>query len=192
MLCAHITLAPGQTESVRFVIGWNFPNCENYWSAARGSDCDCDDGACCEPSSTPEKTWKNYYATQWEDAQESAAYAMLHWTRLRAETERFKEALFASDLPHAALDAVSANLSVLKSPTVLRLEDGTFYGLEGCHPSAGCCEGSCTHVWNYAQALPFLFPTLERSMREADYAYNQRPDGGLSFRLQLPHGQWTL
>ena len=27
----------------------------------------------------------------------------------------------------AALDAVSANLSSLKTPTVLRLEDGTFY-----------------------------------------------------------------
>ncbi len=71
---------------------------------------------------------------------------------------------------------------------MLRLEDGTFYGWEGCHPSAGCCEGSCTHVWNYQQALPFLFPRLERSMRDADYAYNLRPDGGMPFRLQLPIG----
>jgi len=101
---------------------------------------------------------------------------------------RFKETLFASDLPEAALEAVSANLSVLKSPTVMRLEDGTFYGFEGCHASAGCCEGSCTHVWNYAQALPFLFPRLERSMRETDYAYNEGPDGAMSFRLQLPLG----
>ena len=113
---------------------------------------------------------------------------MQHWARLHAETRRFKKTLFASDLPGAALDAISANLSVLKSPTVLRLEDGTFYGWEGCHPSAGCCEGSCTHVWNYAQALPFLFPKLERSMREANFAFNQRPDGGLAFRLQLPIG----
>ena len=28
----------------------------------------------------------------------------------------------------------AANLSILKSPTTLRLEDGTFYGWEGCHP----------------------------------------------------------
>ncbi len=90
--------------------------------------------------------------------------------------------------PGTALDAVSANISILKSPTVLRLEDGTFYGWEGCHPTAGCCEGSCTHVWNYQQALPFLFPNLERSMRDADYAYNLRPDGGMPFRLQLPIG----
>jgi hypothetical protein len=52
----------------------------------------------------------------------------------------------------------------------------------------GSCEGSCTHVWNYAYALPFLFPRLERSMREADYAYNLRPDGGMAFRIQLPLG----
>ncbi len=76
----------------------------------------------------------------------------------------------------------------------MRLEDGTFYGFEGCHPAAGCCEGSCTHVWNYAQALPFLFPQLERSMREADYRYNLRPDGGMAFRLQLPLGseRWSF
>ncbi len=55
-------------------------------------------------------------------------------------------------------------------------------------PTAGCCEGCCTHVWNYAQALPFLFPALERSMREADYHYNLREDGGMPFRLQLPIG----
>jgi non-lysosomal glucosylceramidase len=54
----------------------------------------------------------------------------------------------------------------------------------------GCCEGSCTHVWNYAQALPFLFPKLERSMREADFRYNLRSDGGMAFRLQLPLGSY--
>jgi hypothetical protein len=58
----------------------------------------------------------------------------------------------------------------------------------------GSCEGSCTHVWNYAYALPFLFPRLERSMREADYRYNLREDGGMPFRIQLPlgSGQWPF
>ena len=70
----------------------------------------------------------------------------------------------------------------------MRLEDGTFYGFEGCHCTCGCCEGSCTHVWNYAQALPFLFPRLARSMREVDFAYNQTSTGGMPFRLQLPLG----
>ena len=44
------------------------------------------------------------------------------------------------------------------------------------------------HVWTYAYALPFLFPDLERSMRDADFRYNAGADGGMAFRLQLPLG----
>lgn len=177
VLAAHIEIAPGATKTVRFIISWSFPNCQNYWK-----------------KNAPKDTWKNYYATLWPDAQASAQYALTHWDRLEAETQQFKDALFASDLPPAALDAVSANISILKSPTALRLEDGTFYGWEGLHPTEGCCEGSCTHVWNYQQALPFLFPKLERSMRSADYKYNLRADGGMPFRIQLPIGssQWEF
>jgi uncharacterized protein (DUF608 family) len=178
-LAAHLELKPGQRGRVRFVIAWNFPNCQNYWNLKAGE---------CASRCGVSATWKNYYATRFADARASARYGLKHWDRLYAQTAAFKEALFSSDLPPAALDAVSANLSILKSPTAMRLEDGTFYGWEGCHPSAGCCEGSCTHVWNYAQALAFLFPRLERSMRQADYRYNLREDGGMPFRLQLPLG----
>jgi non-lysosomal glucosylceramidase len=178
LLAVRLELAPGQSGRVRFVISWSFPNCENYWT---------NPAACCGEAG-PRPIWKNYYATRWPDSLASARYALENWDRLAEGTQRFHDALFASSLPPAALDAISANLSILKSPTVLRLEDGTFYGWEGCHPAAGCCEGSCTHVWNYAQALPFLFPALERSMREADYRYNLRDDGGMAFRLQLPLG----
>ena len=84
------------------------------------------------------------------------------------------------------MDAVSANIAVLKSPTVWRLEDGTLYGWEGAGEREGSCEGSCSHVWAYAQALPALFPALSRSMREAEYKYNWAEDGSMSFRLMLP------
>ena len=179
LLAAHLTLQPGETGRARFVISWNFPNVTNYWNTA-AYDCAKERGL--------GPTWKNYYATLWEDSAASASYALSEWDRLEADTRLFKETLFSSDIPAAAMDAVSANLSILKSPTVMRLPDGTFYGFEGCHPAAGCCEGSCTHVWNYAQVLPFLFPALERSMRAADYQYNLRPDGGMPFRIQLPLG----
>ncbi|MCX6047355.1 MAG: GH116 family glycosyl-hydrolase [Chloroflexi bacterium] len=186
LLAAHVSIAPGETKQIRFVIAWNFPNCENYWKPVSGTSIDRDDMG--EDYMPPKSTWKNYYATLWQDSRASAEYALSQWDRLYAETKRYHDALFASDLPPAALDAVSANISILKSSTVLRLEDGTFYGWEGVHPTEGCCEGSCTHVWNYAQALPFLFPKLERSMRTADYVYNLRADGGMPFRLQLPIG----
>jgi hypothetical protein len=52
----------------------------------------------------------------------------------------------------------------------------------------GSCDGSCTHVWNYQQALPHLFPTLERSLRETEFAFNQQPNGGFTFRQTPAHG----
>ncbi|NLF38679.1 hypothetical protein GX586_04495 [bacterium] len=179
VLAARLAIPARTTGRIRFVISWHFPTCENYWHANARENA--------LKAGVP-PTWKNYYATIWPDAAASARYALKHWPRLFAETKRFKDALFSSTLPAAAIDAISANISILKSPTVLRLEDGTFYGFEGCHGKAGCCPGSCTHVWNYAQALPFLFPNLERSMRAADYKYNLRPDGGMPFRLSLPLG----
>lgn len=184
-LAAHLDLAPGEKRSVRFVISWNYPNCTNYWNPEAAS-CDCADGTC---APTTPATWKNYYASLFTDSGQSAAYALANWQRLHDCTRRYADALFSSTLPAHVLDAISANISILKSPTVLRLEDGSFYGFEGCHGCAGCCEGSCAHVWNYAYALPFLFPRLERSMRDLDYRYNMRFDGKMGFRLQLPLGR---
>lgn len=186
-LAARIELMPGEKKAVRFALAWNYPNCHNYWNP---ESCGCDDGSC-GPSDKQQlpQTWKNYYATLFDDSTRSAAYVLEHWERLYAETEAFKNALFSSSLPAPALDAISANISILKSPTCLRLPDGSFYAFEGCICNEGCCEGSCTHVWNYAYALPFLFPKLERSMRDLDFAYNQREDGSMSFRLMLPLGR---
>ena len=172
-IAVKVKVAPGETVRQRFLIAWYYPNMANYWSDRESK----------YPS------WKNYYAKCFQSVSAVAEYAFSNWDRLEAETERFHDALFASDLPETALEAVSANLSTLKSATVLRLEDGQFYGFEGCQSNNGCCEGSCTHVWNYAFALPFLFPKLERSMRELDYTYNQHDNGGMEFRLQLPLGR---
>ena len=180
MVAACVRLAPGEIGNVRFVLTWHYPNCHNYWSS-RSSDSDC---GCTQK----EGEWKNYYATVFENSLDSAGYALQNWKRLYRDTARFKDTLFSSTLPREAVEAVSANISILKSPTTLRLEDGSFYGFEGLHCDSGCCEGTCTHVWNYAYALPFLFPDLERSIRELDYAHNLGDDGSMMFRLQLPVG----
>ncbi len=171
-VAVRFTLRKGERRRQRFLIAWYYPNCRAYW----------------KKNEENRGTWKNWYATVFSSAQDVAAYCFSGWDALEEKTRRFHDALFASDLPPAVMDAVSANLAVLKSPTVLRLEGGEFYGFEGCQCNVGSCEGSCTHVWNYAMALPFLFPKLERSMRELDYTYNQREDGGMPFRLQLPLG----
>ena len=175
-------LAPGESASLRFVVSWNYPNTKNHWNPPADSG----DG---KAENQPANCWKQYYATLFDDSTESGAYALNEWDSLYGKTAEFRDLLFSDTLPPYLTDAVSANISILKSPTCMRLEDGSFYAFEGCHCGAGCCEGSCTHVWNYAYALPFLFPALERSMRDLNYKYNQGEDGSMSFRLQLPPGR---
>jgi uncharacterized protein (DUF608 family) len=179
LLAAHFSLRPGERKTVRFVITWNVPNRKNDWNP--------NIEALCRKNGV-ENRWKNWYATRWTDSRESGAYALGNYDRLRADTESFHRSLFNSTLPPAVLEGVSANLSILKSPTCLRLEDGMFYGWEGCLIDRGSCEGSCTHVWNYNQALPFLFPELERSLRESHYTHSVDEHGGCHFRLMLPLG----
>lgn len=167
----RVTLAPGQSVRLPVWIIWHNPNFEMYWSKQE-----------------PKPVWRNYYATQHKDAVAVAEYLAGNHVRLEGETRAFADALFSSTLPEVVLDAVSSQISILKTTTCLRLEDGTFYAWEGCRSESGCCEGTCTHVWNYAQALPYLFPSLERSIRDADYAFNLHEDGHMTFRMPLPLG----
>ena len=98
-------------------------------------------------------TWRNYYATQWADSLASGAEALRRWDELEAATAAFRDSLFGSSMPPEIIDAVSGTLGVLRSATVIRLEGGELWGWEGQHIGEGSCEGSCTHVWNYQQAL---------------------------------------
>jgi uncharacterized protein (DUF608 family) len=177
-LGVRVNLEPGESRTVTFYLTWYFPNYEKYWGL----------GGCCEGQSCKPPTWRNYYAGQFKDAWDAAQQLHRRELELHAATKTFHGALFKSSLPATVLDAVSSQMAILKTTTCLRLPDGTFYGFEGCSPASGCCEGSCTHVWNYQQALAFLFPSLERSMRSCDYKHNLRKDGGMCFRLQLPLG----
>ena len=77
--------------------------------------------------------------------------------------------MFASTLPPEVIDASTATLALLRTATVIRLEGGELWGWEGQHKNDGSCEGSCTHVWNYQQALPHLFPAIERTLRETEF-----------------------
>ncbi len=173
-LAARRTVAPGASAEFRFSITWSFPNFVNYWNP----------GALAPGSRPPQ--WKNHYATRFADSEAAARHVWSRYEQLLAETRRFQESLFSSTLPPSVLDAVSANLSIMKSPTCIRLPDGTLYGFEGCHAKEGCCEGSCTHVWNYEQAFPFLFPALARGMRAAQFRHSLFPNGKMSFRMLLP------
>jgi len=172
-VAANFSLKPAEEVTVPFMISWYFPNFIHYWREASGL--------------TGSK-WRNYYATIWKDAWDVALYVASNLDRLWRETKLFHDSLFSSTLPIHVLDAVSSQLSTLKTNTCIRLEDGTFYGFEGCNNQSGCCPGSCTHVWNYAQALPYLFPNLQRSMLDAHLTNSIEKDGFMTFRMPLPLG----
>ncbi len=178
-LAAHVSLAPGERKSVRFCITWNIPRRKNTWTK------NIEELARAEGI---KNVWRNYYATQWKNSSDSADELTRNIERIEQETAAFHDALFFGNIPEPIKEGVSANLATLKTATCLRLEDGTFYGWEGVGSFWGSCPGSCTHVWNYAQTLPFLFPDLERSMRESHLKYSVDSCGGSHFRLQLPLG----
>jgi uncharacterized protein (DUF608 family) len=179
-------LIPGESRTHPIVIAWHFPNC---YLQVGGESSEQQGAAGCrtQPDDRP-APWRPYYASVWSDAQQVASYVEGNYASLRKRTDAFKEALFSSTLPPYVLDAVSANLGIMKSPTVLRLENGDIWGWEGCFTDAGCCHGSCTHVWNYAQAFPHLYPNLERTLRELELIRSMDENGHVTFRSALPEG----
>lgn len=130
--------------------------------------------------------YKPWYSGRFKDLHEVIEYWRQNYSDLKLKSELFRDAFFNSTLPPEVVEAVAANLAILKSPTILRQKDGRLWGWEGCADNEGSCPGSCTHVWNYAQALPHLFPDLERTLRETEFKVNQDDQGHQSFRSNLP------
>jgi uncharacterized protein (DUF608 family) len=181
-------LAPGESRTYPILITWHFPNC---YIQAGGKPSTADirgEVGCRYIAGGLPPLWRPYYASVWKDAREVALYVEKEYSSLRARTVKFEEALFSSTLPPYVLDAVSANLAILKAPTVLREENGNLWGWEGCFPDNGCCEGSCTHVWNYAQAFPHLYPQLERTLRDLEFLRSMDERGHINFRGAIPDG----
>jgi uncharacterized protein (DUF608 family) len=130
--------------------------------------------------------YRPWYAGRFTEINGVSFYWRDHYDELRRRAAVFRDCFHDSTLPPEVLEAVAANLAILKSPTVLRQADGRLWSWEGCNDDSGCCHGSCTHVWNYAQALPHLFPSLERSLRETEFGPSQNQAGHQNFRSSLP------
>jgi uncharacterized protein (DUF608 family) len=182
------SLDPAATVTIPMVVTWYFPNVH---FAIGGVPSD-ERAPCCSNSAANAcadvPRWRPYYVSHWGDAREVAEYVADNYASLRTRTWAFHDALFQSTLPAYVLDAVSANLGIIKSPTVLLQENGNLWGWEGCFSEQGCCPGSCTHVWNYAQSIPHLYPQLERTLREQELLRSMDAEGHVTFRAALPDG----
>lgn len=128
----------------------------------------------------------NYYTTQYGDAWDVIAKTRSKIPYLESRTIEFVETFLNSDFPEVVKESALFNLSTLRSQTCFRTEDGRFFGWEGCMDSRGSCYGSCTHVWNYEQATPFLFGELAKTMREVEFYHATNEFGLMSFRVRLP------
>lgn len=181
------TVVPANSsQSVTFLLAWHFPNRTSWKETGLN-----------HPQSPVQKSTiiGNYYTAQYKDAWDAAMYTAQNLDWLESQSLSFANSLCNSDLPTVVKEAALYNLSTLRSQTVFRTPDGYMFGWEGCDDTAGCCFGSCTHVWNYEQATAFLFGELAVGMREVEFLYSTRDNGGMSFRVDLPleHAKsWSL
>jgi uncharacterized protein (DUF608 family) len=184
-LYVPFTLAPGQSKTIIVRLAWHVPQTGlRYGKDLAVAAEACADGSCgCAGEAKQHAPW---YAGRYADIEAVNADWRARYGWLREESAAFADCFYDTTLPAEVVEAVAANLTILKSPTVLRQPDGKLWGWEGCFDAAGCCPGSCTHVWNYAQALPHLFPDLERSLRETEFGPSQDDLGHQVFRAALP------
>lgn len=185
-LYVPVNLRPGETKTVRLHMAWYVPH--SFHRIGPDAKNESDYGSCYKEElykDTPEK-YEPWYSRRFASLEEVVAYWDANYDKLKASTERFTEAFYDTTLPAEVVEAVAANLTILKSATVMRQHDGRFWVWEGSGDSWGSCHGSCTHVWNYAQAVPHLFPRMERTLRETEFFVDQNTEGHQVFRANIP------
>ncbi|MGB7295504.1 MAG: GH116 family glycosyl hydrolase [Candidatus Aminicenantales bacterium] len=180
-LFVPLTISPGERKTVRVMLAWYVPVTNLRYGRDPEGAPKAEQASCF--SSAYHVPW---YAGKFNSLEEIADYWRLKYDLLREKSALFRDVFYDTTLPAEVIEAVAANLTILKSPTILRQKDGRLWCFEGCSDDRGCCHGSCTHVWNYAQAIPHLFPDLERSLRQTEFTDSQDEHGHQTFRSALP------
>ncbi|WP_236652710.1 GH116 family glycosyl-hydrolase [Chitinophaga vietnamensis] len=150
-------ILPGKAIRNNFAISWYFPNL--HFKGIQGEG--------------------RYYANRFADAAAVIDYVATHYESLSGQSRQWKDTWYDATLPWWFLERTFLNISTLATTTAHRFRSGRFYAWEG----VGSCEGTCTHVWQYAQAVGRIFPALERDTRQrVDLGIAQMADGGILFR----------
>lgn len=152
-------LKPGEQAEAVFVVTWYFP------ALPKGRFAKLVDA----------KDLRRSYSRRFDSAAAVAHYVGGKFDTLARQTRLWNQTWYDATLPHWFLDRTFLTLACLATATGYHFSDGRFYAFEGTY----CCDGTCTHVWQYAQALARLFPTLERDTRErVDYGIAFHADSG--------------
>ncbi|HWD39376.1 MAG TPA: GH116 family glycosyl hydrolase [Fimbriimonas sp.] len=163
-LSREVVLPAGKEHTAVFVLAWRFPNLKLPVLGDVG----------------------HQYATRFRSAHDVVRHVSDNFAKLYRDTKLWHDTWYDSTLPYWFLDRVQGNTATLATMTCVRFANGRFYGWEGI----GCCEGTCGHVWQYAQAMARQFPDLERSVREmVDFGTAFHADTGMiEFRGEYGNG----
>lgn len=191
------SLSPGKEKIIRLYMAWYTPDSDQKHGTVSEpkKNCTPENGCCNSPADLnldkydknfEGKFHKPWYSNRFANIREVCSYWKENYKDLHSKSTAFTNAFYSSTLPPEVMEAVAANLSILKSTTVLRQFDGRLWNFEGSADNWGSSHGSCTHVWNYAQATAHLFPALERSLRATEFCESQDENGHQNFRSNLP------
>lgn len=167
----EIKLKPGETKDLTFVLSWYFPNRPmNYGDGGNWNRAIPTDGPAIG----------NMYANWYGSSVEVAEWLKNNYDRLSKNTFSFHDSYYNnSSLPYWLIQRLMMPVSTLATETCQWWSNDKFWAWEG----VGSCVGTCTHVWNYEQALAHLFPELERNIREkTDFGTSLQEDGGIQAR----------
>jgi len=148
----QFSLAPGASQTITFLVSWYFPLHQQRDGFLK---------MMAEGSSV-----NRHYKPWFTDAADVARYVSKNFDELAGGTRLWNKTWYDSTLPVWLLDRVIVPVDTLATQTFHWFDNGRPWGWEG----VDACEGTCTHVWSYAQAMARLFPELERRLREiTDY-----------------------
>ena len=158
-----LTLAPGAQGEATFVVAWYFPGLRRRTLGPLQDIANL----------------RRAYAKRFQSAADVASYVAREFDRLAGQTRRWHQTWYDSTLPYWFLDRTFAPLCTLATSTCYQFDNGRFYAFEGVY----CCQGTCQHVWNYAQSVARIFPELERDLRErTDFGTSWHEDGATDYR----------
>lgn len=169
-ISSNMTLKPDESKEVIFVLSWYFPNRPLSY---KGSEWN-------KPLPPNIPPIGNMYSN-WYNSSLDVVYQLYNnYHRLEELTFLFHDTYYnQTTLPYWLIQRILMPVSTLATETCQWWSNNKFWAWEG----VGSCEGTCTHVWGYAQAMAALFPELERNLREkTDYGVSFRDDGAILSR----------